>query len=298
MGPLGHQLLNTAAPSTLYHYTTQAGLIGILEKKVLWASKMQYLNDSSEFRHALSITKTVIETRKQQIKSDDERILITKIETVLRLLPTAHLFVGSLSAEGDLLSQWRGYCPDSNGFSIGFNVDQLRKALSQQGFSLAPCIYKQTEQFHLIDELFADVLNIPNTLNEDIFSPQRNPGFANLSKQLGPQASIFMRDLLTLGSLLKHCSFTEEREWRIVCGVIPHIHPEFRIRPGKSMLIPYREIQLCGNDQPVSIDEIIVGPTPHPDLATQSADHLAQSLKSKGIQVKSVRPSRIPYRAW
>jgi hypothetical protein len=36
-------------PKLLYHYTTLDGLLGILDKKELWATGISYLNDTSEF---------------------------------------------------------------------------------------------------------------------------------------------------------------------------------------------------------------------------------------------------------
>ena len=35
-------------PELLYHYTTQEGLLGILEKECIWATHFRCLNDTSE----------------------------------------------------------------------------------------------------------------------------------------------------------------------------------------------------------------------------------------------------------
>jgi Protein of unknown function (DUF2971) len=293
MGLLAKAILSQKAPNTLYHYTTQAGLIAILKSKALWASKMQYLNDASEFHHSLTIGKEVLAKRPRETT---DNLLLNGIERALNLLAWTHIFVGSLSNAGDLLSQWRGYCPDGNGFCIGFNVEQLRNALTTQAFQLAPCVYDEGHKKELVSELIDDAFSFSKDSSEELFSPRLNPGLAKLSKSLGPQVSLFVREFLAFGALLKHDSFSEEKEWRILCGVIPHTHSDFRIRPGKSMLIPYREISLVGSDDLLHIDEIIVGPTPHADLAKQSAQNLVDSLK--GLKKTKVRSSRIPYRAW
>ena len=39
---------NANHPKTIYHYTTRAGLQGILESNTLWASHSQFLNDPAE----------------------------------------------------------------------------------------------------------------------------------------------------------------------------------------------------------------------------------------------------------
>jgi hypothetical protein len=41
--------LLAAPPDIIYHYTTQTGLLGIIENKELWATKIIYMNDSTEF---------------------------------------------------------------------------------------------------------------------------------------------------------------------------------------------------------------------------------------------------------
>ena len=35
-------------PTILWHYTNLAGLIGIVERRKLWATDLRYLNDSTE----------------------------------------------------------------------------------------------------------------------------------------------------------------------------------------------------------------------------------------------------------
>ncbi len=47
----------TVPPEFLYHYTGQDGLLGIVEKAELWATKIQYMNDATEFGLALSMAR-------------------------------------------------------------------------------------------------------------------------------------------------------------------------------------------------------------------------------------------------
>ena len=42
-------------PEVIYHYTTQAGLLGIIGNGEIWASDLRYLNDSAEYHHALKL---------------------------------------------------------------------------------------------------------------------------------------------------------------------------------------------------------------------------------------------------
>jgi hypothetical protein len=49
-------------PDHLYHYTGQIGLLGIVESAELWATKIQYMNDATEFGRALAIARQELET--------------------------------------------------------------------------------------------------------------------------------------------------------------------------------------------------------------------------------------------
>jgi hypothetical protein len=52
----------------MYHYTTQAGLLGILRDNCIWATAAQYLNDSSEYAYGLGrITEGLCEGSKKAI---------------------------------------------------------------------------------------------------------------------------------------------------------------------------------------------------------------------------------------
>ena len=42
-------------PDILYHYTSAAGLIGILETGKIWATSIRHLSDASEFIYTLSL---------------------------------------------------------------------------------------------------------------------------------------------------------------------------------------------------------------------------------------------------
>lgn len=50
---LHNRLTRTHKPRTLYHYTSDSGLLGIIETKSIWATNVRYLNDSKEYALAL-----------------------------------------------------------------------------------------------------------------------------------------------------------------------------------------------------------------------------------------------------
>ena len=113
-------LLTPDPPSILYHYTTPAGLLGIVEKKEIWASHTQYLNDQREFRHAVGIIEEEIAAMKKMHQHDKHQELLDEMASVLKDSESMNVCVCSLSEERDILSQWRAYGGGA-GFSIGFS---------------------------------------------------------------------------------------------------------------------------------------------------------------------------------
>jgi hypothetical protein len=72
---------------------------------------------------------------------------------------------------------------------------------------------------------------------------------------------------------------------------------ELHHRPGRSMLIPYRKIPIGNDDKFDSIREIVVGPTPHPELSVASVITLAKAAGLANPD-KIVETTSIPFRNW
>ncbi len=92
---------------------------------------------------------------------------------------------------------------------------------------------------------------------------------------------------------LKDAGFAEEREWRLIRLGASFEDPSPRFRVGQSMLVPFQEHRFSTAKQPII--ELMVGPTPHPQLARSAVQSV---LISKGLGRADIRTSAIPYRAW
>jgi hypothetical protein len=165
MGKPGEQQLPEANPfevmpevlcsipeKSLCHYTSATGLIGILESKQLYATDVRFLNDSQELLYAVDLAKQYLTNQPLQSKDDERKafadfalkLLDTKDNLVVILgTPT---FVASFSEENDLLSQWRGYCPNGNGFAISFSPDCIMELAKAHRWQLLKCLYSKREQ--------------------------------------------------------------------------------------------------------------------------------------------------------
>src|SRR5579864_4314434 len=91
-----------APPQTIYHYTSQQGLLGIIQQRALWVSSIRHLNDAAESQFA-------IEIMKEQLKpspEDDPNIwtpFFDQVSNYFDVMKDADSLVGSFSEEGDQL---------------------------------------------------------------------------------------------------------------------------------------------------------------------------------------------------
>ncbi|HXM97562.1 MAG TPA: DUF2971 domain-containing protein [Candidatus Dormibacteraeota bacterium] len=270
-------------PPRLYHYTSQNGLLGILSSKSLWATRLQYLNDSAELAHTIALWKDAVQYRLDQLEdiaglAQDTRL---EVETIFQGLQKSFDFVSKIkihvacfSEDGDSLSQWRGYCRGGAGFSIGFESSQLITAASKQRCFLAPCIYDPAKQASLIEAMWTRILGRPPA-----------------EKRKTSRGLEFVSDFVTLATVLKHPSFAEEREWRIITQEISDDHPSIGIRQGRVVLTPYFDFQLVEAPEKLNL-ELVVGPTPEIDLSLASVS----ALLTRKSCIASTRASKVPYR--
>ena len=105
----------------LFHYTTQEGLLGIIDTKSLWMTSVRHLSDSTEFAYTVELVRENL-NRKLRAERGPFNNYYGAILGKLDVLKDMTLFVGSFSEEGDLLSQWRAYTSNGIGFRTTSNT--------------------------------------------------------------------------------------------------------------------------------------------------------------------------------
>ncbi len=301
----------------LYHYTTSAGLLGILENKSLWATHYSFLNDASEIKYFGKFLIDHFEPRLTEYiqtfykKNQANREHIASLGGVDSAVekeghvwvdsfyqsPFDEMYITSFCGEHNdpyidrngLLSQWIGYGRDG-GFALVFDTLELYKLLKQNEFM------KHRYGFALI----ADVVYCDNKekINSEIV-PDANILFEYKVKNLaqgrptnsGEAFDAFMRGT----TKYKHRGFKEEREVRIcVSPFAPDDidragcleKKKIKLRSQNGSLIPY--IELLGGCTRLPIKQIIVGPHKEKE---------ARALALKAILNKEIEiiVSDIPY---
>lgn len=210
------QLYADAPQERLYHYTSFNGLLGIVESRALWATDIRYMNDSAELKHTGDLIRTEV-TRRIGAGHARPDLLNQFLDWVTHRITNGHmLFAASFRANGNLLSQWRGYSRLGKGVSLGFDPGYILGCAREQSFQIGRCIYSCEQQARLINQ----VVDAVETLAAE-HEPGEGTGEGSGSDSV--YHTVFEKiesDLLRIAAILKHPSFREEEEWRVVSPVI------------------------------------------------------------------------------
>lgn len=275
-------------PEKLYHYTSRHVLLSILEKREIWASHIAYLNDAAEFAYALDrITPMVVSRNSLTTDKDEHQVLDLVVEYLQTsqpklvrniILSLYGAYVFSLSENPDQLSQWRGYCKPGDGYALGFHSETIQNGLDTNKYNLLPCQYDPAKQ----DELLSWIIN--QTLRNTREWKAMDPSLQEFPKELALVQ--FLKMFTDLAPIIKHPSFKDEKEWRLYSR---EENVETKFRSGRSLLVPYRPIDLKSLGTNLGLAEIVIGPTPYPLMDANSLGMIFdESVK--------IRLSGIPFR--
>ncbi len=280
-------LISRPPATPLFHYTSMSGFLGIIESKSIWASNIHYLNDHKEFCLTLELAQGVIKSRKE--KDIENHSLYVEMQANLQLMERT-IYVTSFSEDGDSLSQWRAYSGGAGGFSIGFCSDELWDLSNQNTVKFnnrsdpstnphiifSKCVYEKNDQLELINQVIDSSI-------KSALSPSESPTLS------------FMANLELHAPFLKDIAFKEEREWRLVMWLPPNCADRLDFHAGRSTIVPHFSFNLKDDREIMHCSEVVVGPTPFPDLSKKSTEAVLQKY---GLLYNVVRNSSVPYRNW
>lgn len=230
----------------LYHYTTMAGLKGILNSQTLRATHYKYLNDTSEINHMrqslvdllVPIAKAIAVEQSQQnseakkhirkhggvkaVAQHDSKAMVNRLYRATFAekvgdVAFAEPFITSFCSHdrdssyvrrNGLLSQWRSYGGKS-GFAIVFDTKKLVRLLQKEG-----------NRYH---HDIGDLKTVVYAGNDEVFLAEFKDLHKALKKNFEAQVKgekAYMGETLPLFvisvSRFKHEGFEEEREVRII----------------------------------------------------------------------------------
>ncbi len=277
----------------LYHYTTPAGLFGILKNQNIWATEASFLNDLYEIQYGHDITLEILSNylKEKNLYSKDFCKLTINYLSHMNL-KEEEIYITSFCESSDLLSQWKGYTNFGEGFAIGLNLNKLIKSKSAEEFdhiSIQKVIYDKKSQTKMIKAKIKFMISQSKKLiDEDISNKENiiNASAKSLAYYLNAQSKRF-----------KSSAFSEEKEWRAIYTnntftKEERIKNEFRMVD--SIITPYIKLHLRkkeGNKKShLPIDKIIIGPKVDFKKASKSINLVYKNHK---IKLPKINESKI-----
>lgn len=282
----------------LYHYTGIGSLMGITQSKTLWASNAYYLNDGEEILYALKLLQKVIRDRERAESNSKVFEFLLEFGEWLNAFSSTgfNIFIFSFSQEQNILSQWRSYTPHGKGVSLGFSPEIINQIVSENELKIARCRYSPEEHNEIMNALLGKMLETFNQHSQDLDTTNK-PSWEKYHDFLEQ----FRGDILQVFSVIKHPSFSEEKEWRLISPYFDkYTVEEIKYREGASMLVPYIELKfgrwhnLKQHTHPVFFESVCLGPSQHKRLSYNALQQFLSNQKVSHLTINS----NVPYREW
>lgn len=274
----------------LYHYCSTSTLLSIVQRKCLWLSDVNTMNDFGEMHWAYDRFIEAANLVINKIGKDFVELVDEIIGTSqLRLLPALCAF----STDGDVLSQWRCYADDGSGVAIGFDA----KKIVSLSIRTAPIEYSHEKQV----EHFRTWLLAAHDLYEKLPEGEKAKFLFNVGTHLAMDMAFY-----------KNPAFSEEKEVRILRALNVKTEGDgrwslmdnggsgekvskkklpvlFRATQ-KGGVVSYVELPLSGLGTEL-ITEIIVGPK-----SPNNGNEVSMALNGAGFKNVKIRHSTATYR--
>lgn len=259
------------APATVFHYTNAEGLLGIMHARALWVTDAEFLNDPQEVRHAVGALEESLQQQVEIARRDaDHRghdSLQPLLDALRRRYPKGREFQGnrertayvtSFCREGDLLSMWRSYARGS-GFSIELDTQIVLDVLTGDPTGTYDLTAAELERLKSdnfgVEAHFLTVRYDENNVRllvDRITTEMWEGGTSGTAERAERLLDQFTLDFTGI----KHDSFKEEEEERLVVFPTGDLSPAVRLRSSDGRLVPYIAVTIPHE----AIRSVTIGP--------------------------------------
>ena len=282
-------------PASIFHYTTKAGLQGILGTGTLWFTDLFSLDDPTELQYGLSHLKGVLERNfSGQILRIREFVpmfeAIFPLNTISRL---ADYFSCSFSTVDDDLSQWMTYSDHGKGYALEFDGRAFQKVFvlvagryAGANFANFPVDYRQEVLEFWLSEL-VDAMLVSFRQSKGYYPGKVQQKFM---LELGAHLATWA-PFIALG--FKYPKFETQNEYRFLQMYLRNQRPSdihIRVQDGKS--VKYRKLHWLSSTVPI-LKSVTIGPGLDPGTSSAFVSHC---LRERELNEVSIHSSNIPWR--
>lgn len=272
-------------PEQLYHFTDTEGFTGIITSRCLWSSLATALNDAEEVRHGIEIAKAIVADRLAKAVTPYYQALGACLDDPNRghfgMSYDVSTFVVSFCGRCDKASQWLHYCRSGTGVALGF-ATELKQVVQRD---LTKIDYDPVSQTSRLERLI-------------------DAGHCALARSGAPApwmseaaAHLVSIYIPALAVRMKHPSFEDEEEWRLVGLEVrrdgksltsPSASGGLKWRRMGTALVPYEELSFAHRLE--VLKDVVVGYS-----SPLGLDALRLFLSEQDMR-PSVRRSDVPVR--
>jgi len=255
-------------PAILYHYCSNSAFHSIMSQRRVRLSLLSMSNDTKEGQHILDLAGRIL--------PDGFPHRNDALEQLKQVISGLSAIGFCLSADGDVLSQWRGYADNAQGVALGFDFAALKAATEQE---------RDDHIIVRIGSVFYDGKPLEAAMKPYLqpviahyeSGAMKQPQLSRLlmatgeeteeeKKRIGQAFSklfYMLFDIANYAYMIKAPFFIEEQEWRIMAhltnlmGVLAL--PSAQFQPSAEKLKPFRDFPLKGF-VPSMIKEVVLGP--------------------------------------
>lgn len=300
----------------VWHYTSAAGLRGIIDGHSLRATSAAFMNDAAEMRSGARAFAEHFEQRRNELSPKSQRIV--EHSGALSTAGVSDSYLLSASRLGDSLTMWRNYGGDGVAYAVGLDRSRPLAPLEHVSGDVHPRppadfyapewedlgdgerynLNPSPDHVLVLGRSWHDVTYISGSDHEAVRA-EFDLMASRLESDKGDRLLFFWMYPDGALRLMKDAGFHDEREVRMVVSV----HPEWKFvqhRPSRFGLVPYIELVTAESEKEYAsartllpIEEIMVGPSPIRDDAERS---LRMFLDNSGYGEVRIRSSAIPFR--
>ncbi|MET9575665.1 DUF2971 domain-containing protein [Streptomyces massasporeus] len=294
-------------PERVYHYTTAAGLHGIISSSSFWASDVEFLNDAQELVYARD---RLLNALALELNDAGLRVLAESGQGSWHSESWRQEVALGLQERDAVRDRVRTHRPSADEASAFSALHVVVSDLGKVASSVEPSTLRVyttcfCEDGDLLSQWRAyggaggyaigfrtdELVHLSESVDECRFD-KVSYGFREaIGRGWLPeyiQANLALDDYLNALTMVKHPAFREEQEWRLMlAGRRGGTGLSFRVSPVG--LVPYVSLPFSGN----AIDKVIVGPGQYSAERAKGVRRLLDSLKMFHVSVEvSLSPLR------
>lgn len=277
----------------LYHYTSLAGLKGIIEENGFWASDNRFMNDAEEGWNGIHLARKVLQHKAKHSREEAFAGILQIVDEMIAAPREHGHLVACFSTARDDLGHWRSYASGGVCLRLGMGSEEEAPLFFGPDHLPHEAIYDDLRKRVLLMSIIRSFEH-EYTLDR-VAMPGRWPDDHddNYAKELHSKISYSI-----LG--FKDQAFENEIEARIVLSYqqVDCYVGGLRFRVSPLGIVPYLRtgdhlaVKKHGGRLPLR--EVIVGPARQQGLLAQSVETF---LRQSGYANTPVSVSKVPYRA-